>query len=60
MGPTDPRYTNANLEKTIVLRRDIDCAPCHQKECALHHSCMAQILPEDALQAAEELLLEHC
>jgi len=60
MGPTDPRYTNANLEKTIVLRRDIDCAPCHQKECALHHSCMAQILPEDALQAAEKLLLEHC
>ena len=31
MGPTDPRYTNANLEKTIVLRRDVDCAPCHHK-----------------------------
>ncbi len=29
MGPTDPRYTNANLEKTIVLRRDLNCAPCH-------------------------------
>jgi heptosyltransferase-2 len=59
MGPTDPRYTNANLEKTIVLRRNIDCAPCHRNECALHHSCMAQILPQEALQAAKELLLEH-
>ena len=56
MGPTDPRYTNANLEKTIVLRRELECAPCHQKECALHHSCMAEILPEEAMQAAEELM----
>ena len=60
MGPTDPRYTNANLEKTIVLRRNIDCAPCHSNECALHHSCMAEILPQEALQAAEELMRKHC
>ncbi|MCP4622374.1 MAG: lipopolysaccharide heptosyltransferase II [bacterium] len=59
MGPTDPRYTNANLEKTIVLRRDIECAPCHHKECALHHSCMAKIMPQEALQAAEKLMLKH-
>ena len=59
IGPTDPRYTDANLEKTIVLRRDLECAPCHHKECALHHSCMAEILPEEAMQAAEKLLQEH-
>ena len=58
MGPTDPRYTNANLEKTIVLRRDIDCAPCHQKECALHHECMAEILPQEVMGAIEQLLPE--
>ena len=59
MGPTDHRYTNANLDKTIILRRDLECAPCHDKECALYHSCMEQIAPEDVLQAAEELLRQH-
>jgi heptosyltransferase-2 len=58
MGPTDHRFTNANLDKTIILRRDLECAPCHDKECALHHSCMEQIVPQDVLQAAEELLQE--
>jgi len=59
MGPTDPRYTDANLEKTIIVRRDLECAPCHHKECALHHSCMTEILPEEVMQAAEQLLQEH-
>ena len=58
MGPTDPRYTNANLDKTIVLRRDIECAPCHHKKCALNHSCMAEILPQEAMQAAEKLMAD--
>ena len=59
MGPTDPRYTNANLEKTIVLRRELDCAPCHHKECALHHSCMAEIKPEEVMQATEKMVKKH-
>jgi heptosyltransferase-2 len=59
MGPTDPRYTDANLEKTVVLRRDLICAPCHHKQCALHHECMAQITPDEIIQAATELLQEH-
>ena len=59
MGPTDPRYTDANLEKTIIVRRDLECVPCHHKKCALHHSCMAEILPEEVMQAAEELMLKY-
>ena len=59
MGPTDPRYTNSNLEKTIVLRRDSECSPCHLKECALDHSCMTEISPETVLQAGEQLLQEN-
>ena len=59
MGPTDPRYTNANLEKTIVLRRELECSPCHHKECALHHGCMAEISPEEAMRATEQLLQEY-
>jgi len=58
MGPTDPRYTDKNLEKTIVLRRELDCSPCHHKECSLDHSCMAGISPDEVLSAAEQLLKE--
>ena len=59
MGPTDPRYTQANLEKTIVLRRETDCSPCHLKECNLDHRCMTEITPEMVLQAGEQLLKAH-
>lgn len=58
MGPTDSRYTDANLEKTIILRRDLECLPCHHKECPLHHDCMAQILPQEVMEAGERLLQE--
>jgi heptosyltransferase-2 len=59
MGPTDPRYTHANLEKTTVLRQELECSPCHLKECPLEHSCMREISPEDVLQAAEQLVQEQ-
>ena len=59
MGPTDPRYTQSNLEKTIVLRRDKECAPCHLKECTLDHACMTEISPEAVLQAGIKLMHEH-
>ena len=59
MGPTDPRYTHANLEKTVVLRHDLECSPCHLKECSLNHNCMTEISPEAVLTASEQLLEEH-
>ncbi|MGD9300395.1 MAG: lipopolysaccharide heptosyltransferase II [Desulfobacterales bacterium] len=60
MGPTDPRYTNANLDKTTVLRQELDCSPCHLKECPLdEHSCMEQISPQVVLQAAEKLVAKQ-
>ena len=59
MGPTDPRYTHANLEKTMVLRQELDCSPCHLKECPLEHDCMREISPVAVLQAAEQLVREQ-
>ena len=58
MGPTDPRYTNANLEKTLILRQELDCSPCHEKTCPLDHECMSGISPEDVLKGSEKLLEE--
>jgi len=56
MGPTDPRYTDSNLEKTIVLRRELDCSPCHLRQCPRDHGCMTQITPGAVLQACRRLL----
>jgi heptosyltransferase-2 len=60
MGPTDPRYTNCNLEKSIVLRvADLDCAPCHIKECPTDHECMTRITPDMVVRASSELLRKY-
>jgi len=56
MGPTDPRYTNANLERTIIIREEISCAPCHKKTCPADHRCMRNITPERVLDAVGRLL----
>lgn len=59
MGPTDPRYTDYQLEKTIVLREGVDCAPCHLKECPTDHRCMTRITPDRVLSAARKMIEEH-
>jgi heptosyltransferase-2 len=58
MGPTDPRFTESNLERTTVVRKtDVECAPCHLKTCPLtHHGCMEWIQADEVIAAAEELL----
>jgi len=56
MGSTDPRYTAANLEKTLVLQRNLDCVPCHLKACPHQHECMTSIYPEEVFAAAEKML----
>ncbi len=56
MGPTDPRYTDANMERTIVVRRELDCTPCHLKVCPRQHECMKQIEPEEVFAAAQKLV----
>ncbi|MCK6481270.1 MAG: lipopolysaccharide heptosyltransferase II [Planctomycetes bacterium] len=64
MGPTDPVFTNCNLERTVVLRKEVDCTPyrwpCHEKACPLEnarfHQCMTRIPFERAVAAAEDLM----
>ena len=58
MGSTDPRYTASNLDKTIVIRKELDCSPCHKKVCPLEHQCMTLITPAEVFTAATKLLKE--
>lgn len=59
MGSTDPRYTASNLDKTIVIRKELDCSPCHKKVCPSDHECMTRITPEEVFAAAVKLLKER-
>jgi len=56
MGPTDPRYTDSNLDQTIVIRKELPCSPCHRKVCPSRHECMTEIAPGEVFSAAEKLL----
>ncbi len=60
LGPTDPRFSNTNLQHSVLVRTGVACSPCHKKICPLpepaHHCCMREISPEHVLAAAERLL----
>ena len=56
MGPTHPRHTESDYEKTVILRRDVPCGPCHLRQCPRDHLCMELITAEMVIEAAEKLL----
>jgi heptosyltransferase II len=59
MGPTDPRYTDYGLDKTVILHGEADCAPCHLKTCPIDHRCMTMITPQKVLTAAREMIKKY-
>jgi len=58
MGPTNPDYTATNLDRTIVIRKEMDCSPCHKKACPREHQCMTEITASEVFRAAKKLLKE--
>lgn len=56
MGSTDPRYTNYGLEKTKLLREELECSPCHLKVCPTDNRCMRNLSVEKVVKACEEFL----
>jgi heptosyltransferase-2 len=56
MGSTDPRFTNTNLGRSLVVRSGVSCSPCQKKVCPIDHRCMTRLLPEHVLAAIARLL----
>lgn len=56
-GPTKDIETNQwKNPKGIIVKREMDCAPCMKRTCPLkHHECMKLIDSEDVLKAVEFL-----
>ena len=59
MGPTNPDYTATNLDRTIVIRKEMVCSPCHKKVCPKEHQCMTEITSSEVFRAAKKLLKEQ-
>lgn len=54
-GPTDPGRT-VIPGASHVVRHDVNCAPCYQRECPLgHHRCMADVSVDEVHDAALSL-----
>ncbi|MEO6597717.1 MAG: lipopolysaccharide heptosyltransferase II [Planctomycetota bacterium] len=57
MGPNDPNYTRYCMDKTELIRKELECSPCQRKICPLgHHRCMRDIVVEEVVAAGERLL----
>jgi heptosyltransferase-2 len=54
IGPNDPNYC---MERTALIRKDLECSPCQRKICPLgHQQCMRDITVEEVAFAGEQLL----
>ncbi len=57
-GPMDTAWTHSNLQRSRVIRRDVDCSPCNRPVCTTDHRCMTQIDVISVIAAAKDLLAE--
>ncbi len=57
-GPTRHKETSQwKNPKSIIVRHEIECAPCMKRECPLgHHECMKGIGADEVIKAVEKLI----
>ena len=54
-GSTDHTGTSPYSDKGVVVRSDVECAPCKLRECPTDHRCMTSITSDDVVNAAFKL-----
>ena len=57
-GPTRHMETSQWMnEKSVIVRHDMECAPCMKRECPLgHHECMKSITSNEVIEAVKSLI----
>ncbi len=55
-GPTDEKKYGPWSARSIVVRKQIFCAPCEKSGCAFHHECMMQISASEVIAKLETML----
>jgi heptosyltransferase-2 len=54
-GSTDWRETAPQNTRHVLLRADVDCAPCLLRECPIDHRCMTRVEIADVVAAGSAL-----
>jgi ADP-heptose:LPS heptosyltransferase len=54
-GPTDPFYVGPQNRRSIVVREEMECAPCYLKGCE-ERRCMKNLGVKKVLDACEQLI----
>jgi len=55
-GSTEPLLTRPLGEDHIILRHQVECSPCYQRECPVDFRCMAAISPEEVGDAVLDMI----
>lgn len=58
-GSTDWRTTPPHSDAAVIVRKDVDCAPCMLRECPIDHRCMTRISVDDVIAAIDEQIKRH-
>jgi heptosyltransferase-2 len=58
MGSTDPQYTDYEYDKKLIIRKELECSPCHLKICPKEHECMELITPEEVFDKIKDFVGE--
>jgi heptosyltransferase-2 len=58
-GSTDHTGTSPYSSKAVVVRKEVECAPCKLRECPTDHRCMTAVTVEDVVGAARQLYFEN-
>ncbi len=54
-GSTDHTGTSPYSDNSVVVRKNVECAPCKLRECPTDHRCMTAVSEESVIMAALEL-----
>jgi heptosyltransferase-2 len=57
-GPTRHLETSQwQNEKSVIVRHEMECAPCMKRECPLgHHECMKSITAQEVIEAVKQII----
>jgi len=54
-GPTDFKKYGPEGENSVIIHKNIKCAPCQKAQCAFNHECLNQIMPQDVISKVDIL-----
>lgn len=55
-GPTSVAKTAENLDRIVVLEREVSCRPCYRRRCPIDHRCLTSIDVRAAREATRAAL----